>query len=142
MEVSAAEGKLAAVQLGAETVEFVVEVVVFAEESAGHIAEIGPWLLPPMDLGPHQRCRPVPKLVAPIAEAVPHFAEAQPTAPDSGGRFVAKQPKWLDFAASNVSVALPAAAGVDLTVATAVVVGVVVAVAVAGIVVVVAVGPH
>ena len=65
----------------------------------------------------------MPKLVAPIAEAVPHFAEVQPTAPGSATRSVAKRPEWPDFAASNASAASPAAADVDSIVAAVAVAG-------------------
>ena len=104
-EVFAVEGRPTAVQPAVEIGGFVVEVVVSAGVSAEHTVETEPWLLPPMDLGLHQQCKPVPKLVAPIAEAAPHFAEAQPTGPGCAGRSVAKQLKWPDFAVSNASVA-------------------------------------
>ncbi len=140
MEVFAVEGRPAVVQPEAETDGFAVEAAVSAGGSAEHTVETEQWLLLPMDLGLHQQYRLVPKLVAPIAEAVPHFAEAQPTAPGFAGRSVAKQPEWPDFAASNASVASPAAADVDSIVATAVVVGAAAIAEVADIVVAAVVG--
>ena len=142
MEVFAAGGRPAVVQPVAETDGFAVEVAVFAEVSVEHTVETEPWLLPPMDLGPHQQCKLVPKLVALVAEAVPHFAEAQPIAPGFAGRSVAKPLEWPDFAVSNASAASPAAAGVDSVVGAAVAVGAAATAEAAGIVVAAVVGQH
>ena len=87
-----------------------------------------------MDPEPRQRCTPVPRLVAPAAEAAPHFAEVQPTAPDSAGRFVARRPEWPGFAASNASAASLVVEGVDLVAGAAGAVGVVATAEAAGIV--------
>ena len=104
-EKSAAEGRPAAVQPVVETGGFVADVVMSVRVSAGRTVGIEPLLRQRKDPGPLRRYKSVPRLVAPVVEVEPHFAEAQPIALDSVGR-----PEQSDSVVSKVSAASPAVA--------------------------------